>query len=185
MKGGTVRSYSGTAVETETVPGKPSQKTLPQLWLHLPHAPQPLKPTSYFQFLEPVTALSPRCACTNCLPLLNYSPRLAHFHLSLTFALTVISLEKLSLKPARRSDYKLPRADIVPWTRSRGRTWAPALHTWGAVSAPTPVSSLGRVSRSCPSLSPQHLWQITGLCPAGMSHVISQSRLRFKKNCLP
>lgn len=65
MKGGTVLSYTGTAVKTETIPGKPSQKTLPQLWPHLPLAPQPPKPTPYFQLLEPVTALSPLCVRTN------------------------------------------------------------------------------------------------------------------------
>lgn len=97
MKGGPVLSYTGTAVKTETVPGKPSQKTLPQLWPHLPLAPQPPKPAPYFQLLEPVTALSPLCVCTNPPKL---SPWLAHFHLSLKLALNILFPEKLSLKPS-------------------------------------------------------------------------------------
>lgn len=159
-------------------PDKPSHKTLPSLWLHLP----PCSPTFG---ISPLLSVSGICHCTlTSVPLyILYSPlELPHHqHISVYHlcALNFTSPVKLSLKPSGWSDYIFLWANTVSWIYSCRGTWVPALHT-----APSYELLQEHVYVSFIFIF-QHLWWLKGLHLAGILYVTSQSCLKFNKNFLP
>lgn len=155
---------------------RPSQvsATPPTALPHLRH------PSCYFQSLKPVTVLSPLCLWTNYHPLLNHLPRPATFlwiiptcfkhHLPCETSSKISWLIQSHIPASQHHALDL----FLCWDRG------PCTANMGCICLP-PMSSF-----KCPCLV--HLYlpsicdEITGLYPAGISHVISQSCLIFNKN---